>query len=80
MRKSLILGGLAAICSFATVETSTAQVNPAVPLSEKTSFVFSGFFQSSEKDCVEERSLTQAGSMTDPVFDFRFTNVQSIGQ
>jgi hypothetical protein len=36
---------------------------------------FSGRFSSSNVDCVREKSLTLAGSMTDPVFTMRFTSV-----
>ena len=49
----------------------------ALSLSKGQRVVFSGFFQSSDTDCVQERSLTQQGSMTDPEFAFRFTDVQS---
>jgi hypothetical protein len=36
---------------------------------------FSGRFSSSKTDCVREKSLTLAGSMTDPAFTMRFTSV-----
>jgi hypothetical protein len=36
---------------------------------------FSGRFSSSNVDCVQEKSVTLAGSMTDPVFTMRFTSV-----
>jgi len=36
---------------------------------------FSGRFSSSNVDCVREKSVTLAGSMTDPVFTMRFTSV-----
>ena len=59
------------------LDPATEVFRQALSLSKGQSVVFSGFFQSSEKDCVEERSLTQAGSMTDPVFNFRFTEVRN---
>jgi hypothetical protein len=38
--------------------------------------VFSGTFASDEKDFIGEQSITEYGSMTDPEFTFRFTNVR----
>jgi hypothetical protein len=52
----------------------------ALTLSQGQRITFSGFFLPSTTDCVEERSLTQQGSMTDPEFDFRFTDIQGAKQ
>jgi hypothetical protein len=59
------------------LDPATDVFRQALSLSKGQTVVFSGLFQSSKNDCVEERSLTQAGSMTDPVFNFRFTDVRS---
>ena len=39
---------------------------------------FDGSFLASERDCVKERSVTEAGSMSDPDFVFQFTHVEAI--
>lgn len=42
--------------------------------------VFSGSFLPSHTDCVQEMSLTQQGSMTDPEFLFRFSSVEAASE
>ncbi|WP_252353884.1 peptidoglycan-binding protein [Acetobacter sp. P5B1] len=37
--------------------------------------IFSGRFSTSQDDCLDETSVTQSGSMEDPDFEMRFTNV-----
>lgn len=49
----------------------------AVSLSKDQRIVFSGSFLSGDTDCVQETSLTQEGSMTDPEFQFLFTDVRA---
>lgn len=48
-----------------------------VSLSQDQQILFSGSFFPSDTDCVQETSLTQEGSMTDPEFLFRFTDVSA---
>jgi hypothetical protein len=38
--------------------------------------IFSGSFLSNETDCMREESLTQEGSMSEPAFAFRFSDVR----
>jgi hypothetical protein len=38
--------------------------------------IFSGSFLPSDSDCITEASITQSGSMTDPEFIVRFTQVR----
>lgn len=40
--------------------------------------IFSGRFSTSNDDCIEETSITQEGSMTDPDFEMRFTDVKPV--
>jgi len=49
-----------------------------VSLSRDQHILFSGSFFPSDADCVQETSLTQEGSMTDPEFLFHFTDVSAI--
>ena len=48
-----------------------------VSLSKDQQIVFSGSFLPGDTDCVQETSLTQEGSMTDPEFQFLFTDVRA---
>jgi hypothetical protein len=48
-----------------------------VSLSKDQRIVFSGSFLPGDTDCVQETSLTQEGSMTDPEFQFLFTDVRA---
>jgi uncharacterized protein len=59
------------------LDPSSNVFKQAVSLSKGQRVSFSGFFLPSKTDCVEERSLTQDGSMTDPEFNFRFSDVQA---
>lgn len=43
---------------------------------EGASVTFSGNFSNSTEDCIKEGSLTQAGSMREPEFIFRFSDVK----
>lgn len=63
----------------------TTLISPGTPLFQAVSqmkvgdtVIFSGSFASNEKDCFEEQSLTQEGSMQDPSFLFQFTDVRAI--
>lgn len=47
-------------------------------LSEGDAVSFSGYFMRSETDCVNEQSITMHGSMTDPVFTFRFSSIRKL--
>jgi hypothetical protein len=49
--------------------------NTAVKMRSGQKVRFSGSFFSGDKDCVREASLTQSGSMTDPEFIMRFTDL-----
>jgi hypothetical protein len=49
----------------------------AVSLSKDQRIVFSGSFLPGDTDCVQETSLTQEGSMTDPEAQFLFTDVRA---
>ena len=49
----------------------------AVSLSKDQRIVFSGSFLPGDTDCVQETSLTQEGSMTNPEFQFLFTDVRA---
>lgn len=44
-------------------------------LREGQRVIFSGRFSTSQDDCLDETSITQSGSMEDPDFEMRFTNV-----
>jgi hypothetical protein len=57
-------------------------IDPASPLFSKASslaegkqVVFSGTFRPSSTDCVKEGSLTMNGSLMEPEFIFRFSDV-----
>lgn len=63
--KTLVLSGTALFASL-------------VPLRRGDAVQFSGSFEESEKDCVKEQSITQAGSMLDPEFTMRFTEVKKL--
>jgi hypothetical protein len=45
-------------------------------LSRKQEVIFNGQFLPSDKDCIRESSLTQGGSMTDPDWIFRFSEIK----
>jgi hypothetical protein len=50
----------------------------AAALAEGDPVKFSGRFLSSDTDCLQEQSISQSGSMTDPEFTFRFSAVEPL--
>jgi len=63
--------------SHKTLITPGTQLHDAaMQLSRKQEVIFSGQFLPSDKDCIREGSLTQAGSMTDPDWIFRFSEIE----
>lgn len=71
-----ISDGLAPMRTLITADSPVAQA--AAALKEKQAVVFSGSFAPSQTDCIAEQSLTQAGSMHDPEFLFRFSSVRPV--
>jgi hypothetical protein len=61
------------------IEPDSALFRKASALSKGQWVKFSGTFRPSDVDCAKESSLTLAGSMTDPDFVFRFSDVTSFG-
>lgn len=57
------------------IKPDTPIYNQAVKLSVGSPVVFSGNFFPSKSDCMQETSMTQEGSMTDPEFLFHFTAI-----
>lgn len=66
--------------SLSPVPTLIGADSPVLPaaagLSPKQTVRFSGTFVRAGADCAYEKSLTQAGSMTDPEFLFQFSSLQ----
>jgi hypothetical protein len=68
---------LSDILDHTLLDPSSNVFRQALSLSKGQRILFSGSFLPSETDCVQEISLTQEGSMTDPEFLFHFTDVQA---
>ncbi|NNM71905.1 hypothetical protein [Enterovirga aerilata] len=60
------------------IEPDSLLYGKAVALSKGQYVAFSGTFLRSATDCIKESSLTISGSMTDPEFVFRFTDIGPI--
>ena len=67
--------------SISTVQTLIHPNDPLYSvissLSQGQEVKFSGMFLHDDDDCFNEQSLTQEGSMTEPEFTFKFTNITS---
>lgn len=59
------------------IDDSSPVLEAALALKPGQRVVFSGRFAPSEADCLFEQSLTQAGSMREPAFLFRFTALRA---
>ena len=57
------------------IDPASALFAKASALSEGQQVLFSGSFQHSDTDCVEESSLTMDGSLTEPAFIVRFFDI-----
>jgi len=57
---------------------SSGVFGQVVSLTQEQRILFSGSFLPGDTDCVQETSLTQEGSMTDPEFLFHFTDVKAV--
>lgn len=58
------------------IERGTPLFSAISGLSEGQSVIFSGRFIKGDKTCLSETSFTDKGSLTDPEFEFIFTNVR----
>lgn len=65
--------------SLGTLKTLVVPDSPVFQkmanLSKGQKVIFSGVFAPAQNDCLEELSITQSGSMSDPEFEIRFTDV-----
>ena len=71
------------LTTFAMMDFEHTMVSPSEPMyktllgiNKGDRVVFDGTFFKSDRDCLLELSLTEAGSMTEPEFLFRFTKLQ----
>jgi hypothetical protein len=53
----------------------SALYDQVAKLAVGTTVIFSGIFGPGDRDYLEEMSMTEEGSMTDPEFLFKFTNI-----
>lgn len=67
---------LSDISSQTLIPQSSPIFNTIAELDEGTRVVFSGSFPASDKDFVEESSMTESGSMRDPEFIMKFEAVR----
>ena len=67
---------LSDLMAHTLLEPGSAVFDQLLKMKAGDDIIFSGSFVPSDDDCVQELSLTQQGSMTDPEFVFRFTGVQ----
>lgn len=65
--------------SLGTMKTLVMPDSPVfqkmASLSKGQTVMFSGVFAPAQNDCLEELSITQSGSMSDPEFEMKFTDV-----
>jgi hypothetical protein len=59
------------------IDPESAMYRQLVSMKKGDRVIFSGSFLPSDSDCIREASITQRGSMTDPEFIVRFTQVRS---
>ena len=59
------------------IDPSSDVFRAATALHEGQAVIFSGSFAQNDKDCFEEMSMTQEGSMHDPEFLFAFSSVRA---
>jgi hypothetical protein len=57
------------------IEPDTALFATLTSLAQGDEVYITGYFFKSDVDCVKESSLTLNGSMTEPYFIFRFTEI-----
>lgn len=60
------------------IDPSSDVFRAATALHEGQAVIFSGSFAQNDKDCFEEMSMTQEGSMHDPEFLFAFSSVKAV--
>ena len=58
------------------IENGSELYNAIADLSKGDKVVFSGTFASDERDFIREASVTERGSMTDPEFILKFSDVR----
>jgi hypothetical protein len=64
--------------SSTKIEPSASFYNVLSSIKSGQAIQFSGTFQSSSEDCLQENSITLRGGMTDPEFIFKFDNIQLV--
>ncbi|MBR9780844.1 MAG: hypothetical protein GYB52_20780 [Rhodospirillales bacterium] len=69
---------LSDINSNTLIDPTSDLFQQAVALSDGDLVEFSGSFQNGDADCLAEKSMSQAGSINDPEFTFRFKSIRKL--
>jgi len=70
---------LSDVSDYTLIEPSSSLFAAVSQMKQGDQVIFAGTFFPSEVDCVRETSVSLEGSMTDPEFLFRFSNVSPAG-